>query len=73
MARKNEAPRLKDHTNKPCTLKGQGPVKTFNSFDPLAKFDPIAYYAMIMDIANKIAPSKIKKKKMKIPIWINVI
>ena len=58
MARKNEAPRLKDQTNKPCHLKGQGQIKTYNSFDPLAKFDPICSYIMIM---NKIVPSKEEK------------
>lgn len=31
---------MKDQTNKPCSLKGQGQIKAFNSFDRLAKFDP---------------------------------
>ena len=41
MARKNETPKLKDQTNKLYDLKGQGQINTYNSFDPLAKFDPI--------------------------------
>ena len=42
MARKNETPKLKDQINKPYGPKGQGQIKTYNSFDPLAKFDPIS-------------------------------
>ena len=41
MASKNETPKLKDQTNKPYGLKGQGQIQTYNSFDPLARFDPI--------------------------------
>jgi len=41
MARKNKVPRLKNQIKNPCSLKGKGKIKTFNSFDPLAKFDPI--------------------------------
>lgn len=38
-AQNNEAPTLKDQTNKLCGPKEQGQIKTYNSFDPLAKFD----------------------------------
>ena len=41
MARKNDTPKLKDQINKPYGPKGQGQIKTYNSFDPLAKFDLI--------------------------------
>ena len=36
----NVAPRLKDQTNQLRGPKEQGQIKTYNSFDPLAKFDP---------------------------------
>lgn len=41
MARKNDTPKLKDQINKPYGPKGQGQIKTYKSFDPLAKFDLI--------------------------------
>ena len=37
---KNEAPRLKDQTNNLHGPIEQGQIKSYNSFDPLAKFDP---------------------------------
>lgn len=41
MARKSETPKLKDQIIKPYSPKRQGQTKTFNSFDPLTKFDLI--------------------------------
>jgi len=41
MARKSETPKLKDQIIKPYGPKRQGQIKTFNSFDPLTKFDLI--------------------------------
>ena len=41
MARKSETPKLKDQIIKPYGSKRQGQNKTFNSFDPLTKFDLI--------------------------------
>ena len=72
MARKNETPKLKDQINKPYGPKGQGKIKAYNSFDPLAKFDLICSYVIIMDTMNKISHSKEEKKEVRIPTRINV-
>ena len=41
MDHKNDTPKLKDQIHKPYGPKGQGQINTYNSFDPLAKFDLI--------------------------------
>lgn len=73
MARKKETPKLKDQKNKQYGPKGQGQIKTYNSFDPLAKFDPIC--SLCNDNGHNeqnCPPSKEEKQKMRIPTRINV-
>jgi len=54
---------LKDQTNKPCSPKGQGQIKTFNSFDPSAKFDPI--YSLCNDNGHSEQNFPLKSREAK--------
>lgn len=67
MAHKNETPKLNDQTNKPYGLKGQGQIKTYNSFDPLAKFDPICSLCNDNGYNEQNCPLKRRKAKNENP------
>jgi len=63
MACKNETPKFKDQTNKPYHPKGQGQINTYNSFDPLAKFDLI--FSLCNDNGHNEQNCPLKRRKEK--------
>lgn len=61
MARRNTTPRLKDQKNKPRGLKEQGKIKTYNSFDPLTKFDSI--FSLCNDYVHNKKTCPLKRRE----------